>query len=641
MDLKLKLKSKPSSELFVIVILILNSNLVRLMASASAQNFTYIYRDYLKNMVKIMEHDVEPCGNFFQHACGNFENYQKDLEVEQGIGEEDYLLYRDQDVVPFLYNKQDYYMFFKTHKERFNTPPGILVRNVYDQCKKFQVLKMKKRKIWLRLINDIDFLKHDHDLLRKWPFLHYQWEKYEKQLDLNWPALAAEFSAHGLQIFFNIFFAEHTIYVTPNDDLQCYDLNEFKLSVLPLLGSRNAQIADIIGLELWLLCRQLKGEVAISAEIDKISNLIMDDTMSEFFQRLFPRLNFSDVEIENSRKIMIHIDKLSQIMTLLRNTNPRIIYNFILWQAYQQLTSIEDCFSLITEFEELLDVEYWNWFVFDKHFSRDVALASYLFHTTRFQKYYKQIITSSSWERLFQSRSERKDLNIERSIKNYAKQYLDLEKFSESFNVNMLKHERLPFFAQLLALRNRKLRHTFLNPSPDNEDLNFFKQFINFSILLVYRPRLHYFASYDREMWQNSKLLQDSDKYYAAIDCLQHQTSLHIEESDLYEQLSMQQVNDIYNFYTAFVESLEDYKFWLESENFAIAEDFILEYFKLNSSSVIFYAVAQQYCGRNDLFYSPLINRSFMNMPEFQEEFKCFTMDDMNPVTKCLMNKNV
>ncbi|XP_023302857.2 uncharacterized protein LOC111684870 [Lucilia cuprina] len=633
------MKLKPRSAIIVVVFLILNSNAKVLNVNASAQNFTYIYRNYLRNMINIVDHNEEACENFFQHACGNFENFQKGIISENQSEERQDIWESDQDIEPFLYNKQDYYSFFETHKKYFNTLPGILVRNLYNLCKKSQNNPNEKRKMWLRMINDISFLKHDHDLLRKWPFLEYQWQKYRQQLDLNWPALAAEFSAHGMNTFFKIYFAEKAIYVTPNDDLQCLDYNDFKQSLLPLLGRRKDQIADIIGGELWLLCRQLKGEVAISGEIDDISNLLLDETMSEFFQRLFPRLNFTELDIENARKIMISTDKLSEIMSLLRYTNPRIIYNFILWQSYQQIAIIEDCFPLAEEFDSLLQVEYWNWYAFNMHFRREVAMASYLFHTTRFQKHYRETIMSSSVERLFQHRSERKDLNIERSIKKYVKQYLNMETYTTIYKSEFFTNEKPAFYSYLLELRRLKLRFEFLNPYKDTDDLQFFQEFINFSILLVYRPRLHYFASYDREMWQNSKLLENSDGFYSAIDCLSHQTSLNAEDFDIYQELSMDQINDIFNFYSVFIQSLADYKFWLESENFAIAEDFILEYFKLDSMRVMFYAVAQLFCGRNDATYSALINRSYMNMPEFQEAFQCKSINAMNPITKCMINQ--
>lgn len=624
----------------VVLCLNLNSNGsgCRVTAATSSHNFTFIYRDYLRNMVDIMDREVEPCADFFQHACGRFENYQNG-EITVLGSEEEATAKREKDVEPFLYNMQDYYQFFETHKDDFTTMPGMLVQHVYDQCKNFHRKTTSRRHIWQRMISDISFLQHDRDLLRKWPFLQYQWKKYESQFDLNWAALAAEFAAHGLDTFLKVFFAENTIYVAPNDGLQCPQLKDFTTSLLPLLRQRNAQQADIIANELWLLCRQLKGEIAVSVEIENIENLLNDEILGEFFQHLFSRLNFTDVQIESARKTIIYIDKLSEIMSLLRSTNPRIVFNFILWQSYQQIASTDDCFQLVNEFSSLVQAEYWYWHVFDRHFGRDVALATFLFHATRFQKHYRQFVTSSSWERLFQSRAERKDLNIERSIKNYAKQYLDLENYANIFQVQFQRREKFPFYAQLLELRRLKLRYSFYYPYEDSSDLQVFNEFLNFCILLLYRPRFHFFASYGREMWQNSNILHSSDGLYAAVDCLNHQTELNGEDSALYETLSMEQVNNIFVFYVAFMEALFDYKFWLESENFAIAEDFILEYFQLNSKRVLFYAVAQQFCNRNDAVFSSVINRSYMNMLQFQEAFECGPEDEMNPIVKCMANK--
>ena len=633
-----KLKSKSSCYVLIaFVIFLLNLN-----ANARTQNFTYIYRDYLRNMINMMDSKLQPCDDFFQHACGNFNQFHHHLgSVTEDTTERNQII-TDHDIVPFLYNNQDRYMFFKTHKKYFGTIPGRLVRNVYDLCKGTLKPNNSKRKLWLKMIKEVPFLKHDYNILSKWPFLEYQWEKYEEQLNLIWPVLAAELSAHGLNTFIKVFFAENTIYVEPNENLSCLESeNDVRTSILPLLRQRNAQIADIIGSEIWILCRQLKGEISFSGEITNSTNFLANNAiMDKFFQHLFPRLNIVEPEVEYARKVFIHIDELAEIISLLGLTNPRVVYNFIIWQAYQQITSIDDCFNLIHEFDTLLEVEYWNWHAFNQHFRREVALALYLFHTTRFQKHYRNFITSTSVERLFQNRSERKDLNIERIIKNYAKQYLNRETYSDVYESALFSREPSTFYSLLFEFRRLKLRYTFLHPTADHlEEPNFFKEFINFSILLLYRPRLHYFATYDRHFWENSKILQSSDGFYAAEDCLERQTTLNSDDSKLYENLTENQVDEIFNFYTAFTEARSDYRFWLESENFAIAEDFILEYFKLNSTRVLFYAVAQQYCSRNDFLYKHLINRSYMNMPDFQTAFNCQPIDEMNPVTKCMVNQ--
>lgn len=602
---------------FVFVILIIGLSGIH----GHQHNVTDIYRGYLESLNGYLDDGVSPCDNFFLHVCGQMSTEESQNEI--------------QEIPPFLYNHQDFYEFFEAHKSDFVTKPGILVRELYDLCKLTQSQKNSPRRVWMRMITEIPFLKHDNDLLRKWPFLQYQWHTYEPELDLNWPTLAAEFSAHGFEIFFNIFFAENTIYITPNRDFLCPDLREFKRTLIPLLKQRSVQIADIIGREMWQLCRQLKGELPVSQEINEVSDFLLDETMTEFLQRYFPRLNLTDVDIEQARKIVVDVEVLTEMMSVLKSTNPRIVYNFILWHVFQQLSGLDDCFSLTDEFSNMLQVEYWHWNVFDDHFRREVALAMYLFHTTRFQRYYRQAITSSSLDRMFQDRSQRKELNIEKSIRNFAKQYLSPDNYTAIYQIE-LQHPNRTFYTSLLEMRRLSLRYSFYNSYMDKEDLNFFREFINFCILLQYRPRFHYFASYDREMWRDSKVLHSSDGLYTAMDCLEQQTRLNAYDySELFEILAMDQIHEIFHFYTSFIEAVADYKFWLESENFSLAEDFILEYFDLDSSRIMFYAVAQQLCSRNDRVYSTIINRAFMNIPEFQEAFECSNLDAMNPVTKC------
>uniref|UniRef100_A0A1I8Q208 Peptidase M13 N-terminal domain-containing protein n=1 Tax=Stomoxys calcitrans TaxID=35570 RepID=A0A1I8Q208_STOCA len=593
-------------------------------------NITNIYRDYLQNLRDAVDENILPCENFFQHACGNV---KVNSSASDDSGKQQHR------APPFLYNHQDFYEFFEAHKGRFITEPGLLVRDLYDLCKESQSEKNDPRRVWWHMISDIPFLKHDRDLLRKWPFLQYQWDTYEAQLDLNWPILAAEFSAHGYEIFFNIFFAENTIYITPNKDFLCPELKEFQNSLLPLLRQRNPQIANIIGNEMWQFCRQLRGEIPLSQETVEVTDFLLDETMSDFLQRYFPRLNLTDVDIEQARKIVVNVQILGELMTVLKSTNPRVVYNYILWHIYHQLSAMDDCFELTDEFRQLLQSEYWQWNVFDNHFRRDVALASYLFHTTRFQRQYRRGITSTSVDRMFQKRSRRKDLNIEKSIRNYAKDYLNPDRFSAIYQSEEFASEKRTFYSNLLEMKRLSLRYSFQNTYVDEGDMHFFQEFINFCILILHRPRLHYFASSDRKMWQTSGLLRSSDGLFTSIDCLERQTMLNADDyGDLFTILDMAQVNELYDFHTAFLESSADYKFWLESENFAMAEDFILEYFDLDSSRIMFYAVAQQLCNRNDDIYSYIINRSFMNTEDFQDAFQCANIDAMNPMTKCMNN---
>lgn len=598
--------------------------------SGTVVNITDIYRSYLQNMVDSMEENISPCEDFFQHACGNMNTSLNENSAERTSG--------NGRMSPYLYNHQDYYEFFVNHKVHFASTPGLLVRNLYDLCKESQFERKSPRHVWWHMINDIPFLQNDVNLLRKWPFLQYQWTTYEHQLNLNWPLLAAEFSAHGFEIFFNIFFAENTIYLTPNNDFLCPDYEEFGESLMPLLGQRNPQVATIIGTEMWQFCWRLRGEVP--QESMEETNFFMDETRAEFLQRYFLRLNLTHNDIEDARKIAVNVQTLNQIMTILKSTNTRIVYNYILWHVYRQLSAMDDCFRFTDEFRHLLQAEYWQWNVFDDHFRREVAIPTYIFHTTRFQRLYRRTITSSSLERLTQKRSRRKELNIEKSIRNYARQYLNPDNYTAIYQSQVFDSENRTFYSSLLEMRRLSLRYSFHNSYVDAEDLNFFQEFIDFCILILYRPRLHYFASYDRKMWEDSHILRSSDGLYTVMDCLERQTLLHIDDyGELYATLDMERVNSLFDFYTSFKEAETDYNFWLESENFAMAEDFILEYFQLDSYRIMFYAVAQQMCARNDPLFSSIINRSFMNSDKFQRAFECTEDDPMNPLEKCMIQR--
>ncbi|XP_075147016.1 neprilysin-like 9 [Haematobia irritans] len=607
--------------------------LLGVITEGTEVNITNIYRDYLKTMMDFMDGGVSPCEDFFAHACGKSVAESTTKGKDEPVEDK-----KQQGTTPFLYNHQDFYEFFEAHKGKFLTQPGILVRNVYELCKEAHIEQNDPRRVWWHMIRDVPFLYNDRGLLRKWPFLQYQWEIYEPQLELSWPILAAEFAAHGYEIFFSIFFADNTIYITPKNDFLCPDLDDLQNSLLPLMRQRNPQIANIVGSELWQFCRQLRGEIPLSQETIEVTDFLLDETMSDYLQRFFPRLNLTDEDIEQARKIVVNVQILGDMMTVLKSTNARIVYNYIVWHIYKQFLDLDDCFQLTDEFRQLLQAEYWQWNVFDNHFRRDVAIASYLFHTTRFQRHYRKSITSSSVERMFQKRSRRKNLNIEKSIRQYAKTFLNPDNFTAIYQSDEFLSEEKTFFASLLEMKRLSLRYSFYNSYVDDEkDMHFFQEFINFCILILYRPRLHYFASYDQKMWKESTLLYNADAYITSMDCLERQTMMNNDDyGELFAPLDMAQVEELFDFHKSFLESLADYKFWLESENFAMAEDFILEYFHMDYARVMFYAVAQQMCNRNDHLYSWLINRSFMNTEKFQDAFECSSMDPMNPTMKCM-----
>uniref|UniRef100_A0A1A9VEI4 Peptidase M13 N-terminal domain-containing protein n=1 Tax=Glossina austeni TaxID=7395 RepID=A0A1A9VEI4_GLOAU len=633
--------------LFLLIIALKMALLATNVTDGYGRNFTFIYRNYLQHMLDTIDSEVKPCENFFEHACGNFgkgtqtfnkNNFEKIEELSQLIEYEE--------ISPFLYNRQDRFKFFVNNRHEFRTPNGIILKDLYDLCKTAE--NLNKDHLWYRLLNEIPFLATDREWLMKWPFLRFQWLEFKSELNFDWILLAAEFAAHGFNTFLEVFFVENTVFVGPNETINCSNREEIIDDLKPLLlyQERNIQIAYIIANELNTFCRQLNGEMSSSMEIATIetdTELFKQQILDKYFQRYFLSLNFSNINLENSRKVTIRLKRLNEIFIILQATDDRIIYNFILWHMTRQL-HITDCFNLIENFENLLITEYWNWHVFENQINRDVALAMYLFHTTRFQKYRRKILLSNQWDRFLSRKLERKDFNIERSIKSYARDYLNPANISthyESFDT-----KTFTFYSLLLRINSLHIRSAFFKPYMDDEDVNnsyyFLKEFLHFSILILYRPLIHYYATMAYDMWLQSSLLYQTDTFYTVYDCLQRQRALQLYANEydekLYEIVGEEQAKDIYKFYASFIAVLEDYRFWLEGENFSITEDFILEYFKLDSSRIMFYAAAQQYCNRNDPLFNRIINRSFMNMPEFHEAFNCSDDAAMNPQFKCMIN---
>ncbi|KAL9895186.1 neprilysin-like 9 [Glossina fuscipes fuscipes] len=629
--------------LFLVIILkmaLLTTNIT----DGYSRNFTFIYRNYLQHMLDTIDNEVKPCENFFEHACGNFGKGTQTLNNFEDFEELSQLI-EYEEIPPFLYNRQDRFKFFVNNRHEFRTKTGIILNDLYDLCKTAE--NLNQRHLWYRLLNEIPFLASDRGGLMKWPFLRFQWLEFRSELNLDWILLAAEFAAHGFNSFLEVFFVENTVFVGPNENINCPNLEEIANDLKPLLyRERHIQIAYIIANELRTFCRQLNGEISSSMEIDTIetdTELFKQQILDKYFQRYFLSMNFSDINLENSRKVTIRLRRLNEIFLILQATDDRIIYNFILWHMMRQL-HITDCFNLIENFEDLLIAEYWNWHIFEPQINRDVALAMYLFHTTRFQKYRRKILLSNQWDRFLSTKLERKDFNIERSIKYYARDYLNPDNIStiyESFGTRTFT-----FYSLLLRIKCLHMRSSFFKPYMDAEDVNnshyFLKEFLHFSILILYRPLIHYYATMAYDMWLQSSLLYQTDTFYIVYDCLQRQRALQLyaNENDekLYEIVFEEQVKDIYKFYASFIAILDDYRFWLEGENFSITEDFILEYFNLDSSRIMFYAVAQQYCNRNDHLFNRIINRSFMNMPEFHEAFNCSDDAAMNPQFKCMTN---
>ncbi|XP_055852036.1 neprilysin-11 [Episyrphus balteatus] len=578
--------------------------IMKLIGVGTSMRFSQSYQGHLKIMTELIDEFFDPCEDFFQHACGYY-----DTTVAP--------------IAPFMYNKESFVKFFENNRANFSTTGGRLLNGLYESCKQ----KNWDSSQW----KSIGFLEE----FAKWPFLQHEWE--ELGTPTKWPNLTAELAARGIPIFFDIFFAKNTIFVSPADIRCPATQDDIKTLIMsPATSVVNSQIADVISTELWSFCTKLVGDLPKSTE--KPDSLGIMENLLEFYSVFYQSLNISSEEFNDARQVRFRTERIDEILEVVAETEPRIVINFIIWKMLEAL-DYNDCFQLTEEFDHLLLSEYWSWKVFESKISKDVALASFLYHTTRFQKRRKDVMYSEDWQSFLDKKRRRKDLNLERIIKNYANNNLAPDILQNEYSE--LAIERDAFFLNYFNMKRQQLQLSFLedkyiDKEDPNHPANLLRRFLNFVIITNEQPLFHYFATEGFDLWYNSELLTSTDDLYTAIDCLERQSTMYSEEYSIFSNLTTEQMENLLKFNRAFYESFYDYLFWLEGEMFSFAEDYVLEHFNLNSSRVLFYSVAQLHCGRDDDKYATLINRSFMNSQQFQDAFECDPEVPMNPSNKCM-----
>ncbi|KAH8377109.1 hypothetical protein KR093_003484 [Drosophila rubida] len=611
-------------------------------STESGRFFTEIYKRNLKQIVELRNATVEPCEDFYAHACGNFGRLAEAEEPEDALP-------------PFLYNKQDRMEFFMAQHANFKTLPGKLLSQLYAQCKarrEQHVLRPAPRiSHWERMLQQLPFLARHEHALAFWPFLPYQWQRLQLDGQLNWVQLAAQLAAHGVPTLLNIYFAQHTIYVASIANLPCPTLQGFRQSLGVVLQGRHSQVSRIVAHEMRVLCRGMRGELPQTAAEGSSTEsttaaqqqLELDSNTMDYFHYFFAQLNFTEQQLSEARKLPLDVARIGQMWQVLRHTEPRIVLNYVLWQAQQQLL-YTDCFALAQEFERLLHVEYWQWHVFRSQLQRDVAFAMYQLHTTRFQQLRRSKLNRRDWYGyLLPQEVERRELQVARLLLSHAQHYLNLSE--HELHYGQLQLQPHSFYINLLQVRQAQLRHSFVSPFVDADDVQqpayFLRHFLHFVQLTLQRPMYHYYATQGLELWRRSRLLEDTDGYYTALDCLERQTEQHYDVAlqHIYRPLAYHEVDEVFKFYRSFQAALRDYRFWLQGERFLFAEQFVLQFFGLDEHRVLFYAVAQQLCNRQDEIFAAQLNRGYMNLPEFQAAFNCSGEASMNPAAKCMINQ--
>ncbi|XP_068140766.1 neprilysin-4 [Drosophila tropicalis] len=620
----------------ILIYLFILIQLIVAQTDTESDAFTLLYKKNLQDVIKIRNVSIDPCDNFYRHACGNYETKITNSNNNDDVDEDD-----GDTIPPFLYNKQDRMDFFQRQSINFQTLPGQMLSQLYKECS-----QTEKDYTFL---DQVPGLREHKEVLEAWPFLRHQWERRHLNGKLNWLSLSSQLASQGVPTLLNIYFAEQTIYITPIDNLPCPTTQEFQLSLVEDLENRHHHVSQVIGNEMRILCRGMRGELpmirsqlrTLEERVSDNKDLHLDENMMAYFENFFSHLQFTHRELQRAKKLPLDVTKIAQAWLVLKETEPRIIYNYIIWQVKQKFKEIqENCHDLTTEFERLLFAEYWQWHIFEPYIKRDVALASYHLHTTKFYQKRRSQLSRRDWlGYLWPKTMEKQELQLAKILQTYAQSYLNISQINHHFQE--VKFEKNSFFYNLLQLRQSTLRFSFHSPYLDEEDPQmpayFLRHFMHFVILSLYRPTYHYYATQGLSLWLQSRLLEDTDGYYSALNCLEQQSLQHSD--DMYRQLSTKEVQNIFNFYRGFVYSLKDYQFWLQGERFAFAENFILQYFNLNTEKIMFYAVVQQFCGRQDDRFSTQLNRVYMNIPEFQYAFNCDSKQAMSPSTKCMINQ--
>ena len=237
------------------------------------------YKENLEAIVNISDQRLDPCVNFYQHACGNFKQFNWDEHTP-----------------PHLYDAADREDAFNFFRLNFTTNSGKKLNLLFESCK--DNLKSKEA-----MMEELDFIKFLHG----WPYLPSQWNKQEIRVDI--PTLLGMLASGGYSVFLKVFFAHKTIYLGPDDIRPCNYKRIMKQWRWILGRHYNFNHLEMFSYEIFYLCKSLNA-IARKAELNetttdksflsggkKLSDEFPNFEILKYFDVVTSRLNFTNTDL--------------------------------------------------------------------------------------------------------------------------------------------------------------------------------------------------------------------------------------------------------------------------------------------------------------------------------------------------------